>query len=381
MNLLQTRCAILALLVASSLAACADVRTPEGAGYRTAIKFQPAKDAPPLSAIRPEDVRVLSPKDAPDGFAFRGPQHPRLAFDYPSADQPHRKVGDIAVRESVEYAVTGFDDPAFVRRREEAVRRAAAERGANAVFLVDERETGQGTRTVRYEAYRVSDVEPVYPSTQEVIAALHLEDEGFKQVHRFSSSLTELATRKPEPIILKTGYAYMLAIAVQPGAVDMRLGEKQSLGFVVKVERDATFSQDRSGAFNRRLDKDYGPAIVTHAVVDGVFARGGAGFMGGNGLGVQIELVTRPATIEIARIDGYQGVIALGEMGVGAADFIVYERKVSAEELRRAACDHCRSTAAACSKLRPLDTCNDLNKCFQKIEKSLSVCATDYQHL
>lgn len=379
MSLLRApRALVLGLLAMISVAACAGIYTPEGSGYKTAIKFEPADDGGTLPAVQPDEVKMLSAKDPPKGVAFRGPQHPRLAHDYPSPDRPHKRVGTFEVQESADHVID-FDGPAFVARREDAVRRAAAAKGANAVFSEVRTDSGDPSPTMFYEAYRLSDAEPVYPSTEEVLAALHLEPEGFKVAHRFTLQLSELGARKPEPITLKTGHAYALAIALHPGPVDVRLDDRQSLGFVLKVDRDAVFPEDRRGAFNRRLDKDYGDPLVVHAAVDGVFARGGMGFIGGNGLGLRIELVTRTATIEIARIDGFKGPIPAGELGPGEADCVVYERKVSPEDLRKAACDHCRTTAAACSKRHPLEACDELKKCFQLIEKPLNACVADYE--
>lgn len=368
------------LCFALALAACGNPKTPEGAGYRITVKLLPAKGASSLTPTRPEDVKVFrSTKEAPPGVSFE--PFAMVAEDYPSAERPHRRIGELVVRESIDYLLDPFDDPAFVAEREAAVRREAAAHGANAVFFLHDQHPEPGRRNLSYMAFSLSDAEPVYPATSEVVEKLHLEADGYKEVHRFTAKLADLGARKPEPLTLKGGHGYMLAIALHPGAVDMRLGKNEQLGFLVKVDRDPFLDRDRDGAFTGRTDKSYPSDLRGRPMVDGVFARGGAGTMGGNGRAVQIEFVTRPATVRFALHDAFKGMKPLREMGPGEADFIVYERKLPRDELVKTVCDYCERAARSCSKRRPLESCDELQKCFGPIEQPISMCSKAYEKI
>jgi len=368
------------LCVALVVAGCGNPRTPEGAGYRITVKLSPAKGADALPPIRPDDVKVFrSTKEPPPGVSFKS--FAMVAQDYPSPEHPHRRIGELMVRESIDYLLDPFDDPAFVAEREAAVRREAAAHGANAVFFLHDQHPEPGRHNLSYMAFALSDAEPVYPSPSEILEKLHLEADGFKEVHRFTAKLADLPSRKPEALTLKGGHAYMLAIALHPGPVDMRLGKDEALGFLVKAERDPFLDRDRAGTFEERTDKTYPPELRARALVDGVFARGGAGTMGGNGRAVKIELVTRPATLRFALHDAFKGMKPIHEMGAGEADFIVYERKLPRDELVKTVCDYCERAARTCSKRRALESCEELQKCFGPIEQPISMCSKAYERL
>lgn len=368
---------LLTVFLSSMLVGCGDPRTPEGAGYAIRAQFTPAKGSSPLPALDAKDVRIYSLKEElPVGVRFV--DGIKVAEAYPSAAHPHRKVGGIQLEESVQYEVAdAWDLPGFVAQREETVKRAAAEHGANAVFCVWTQLPGGGKRNADYSAVFLSDAAPEYPTVDEILSKLDLD--GFHEVHRFTSKLSELPTRRPEGLQFKAGFEYRLAIALHPGDVEIRLPEKSELGFLVNVANDPLGAgQDREGLFTVPMDTSRIESVA-RPPVDGVFARGGLGVMGGIGRKVGVEFATRAATLRFSLHDPMKGVLDLPRLGAGEADFVVYERKVPADVLVERACFFCRATAEACSKREPLEKCAELQGCFKQIEQPLGACAAAYK--
>lgn len=366
---------LLAVLSSTMLVACGDPRTPEGAGYDIEVTFSPLKGAslPPIDA---KDVRVYSTKELPVGVRWDSIGL-RVADGYPSAARPHRILGYLRARERVMVEVAdAWTLPGFVAQREASLKRAAAEHGANAVFVESTQIPDTGRRNSEYAAVYLSDAAPEYPSVEEILARLDLE--GFKEIHRFEAKLSELPARRPEGLRLNAGFEYRFAIALHPGAVELGLPENMELGFLVEVGNDPLGDAAREGRFNApidtsRADVDAAPPI------DGVFARGGVGTMGGIGRKVGVEFATRAATVRFMAYDPMKGRMELPRLGAGEADFVVYERKVPADVLRERACFYCQSVAEECSKRAPLASCAELQACFSKIEQPLSGCASAYK--
>lgn len=115
------------------------------------------------------------------------------------------------------------------------------------VFLLDDQHPDPGVRNVRYRAISLSSAAPVYPSVEEVLRQLKLQSGGFKEVHRFTASVADFGGRTPEPIRFTAGHAYMFAVVFRPGPVDLGMAEKESLGFLVNVDKDPL---DREGLFS-----------------------------------------------------------------------------------------------------------------------------------
>ena len=165
-----------------------------------------------------------------------------------------------------------------------------------------------------------------------------------------------------------------------PGAVELGLADRQSLGFLVKVDRDVVLEKERQGNFTGRTDKQYEKTAVIPGV-DGVFARGGAGTMGGDGRSVKIEFASRKASVRFTVLDGKAGPEPRWEPGAGKADFVVYERAVPKDQLDAEVCDFCRNAALSCNKRKPLDACEALQACFKQIEQPSTLCGARYKDI
>ena len=368
---------LLGLASACSLLACKNARTPEGAGYEVKIDFQAkGSAAPPVQA---EQVKIFeTTKDAPPGLYFgRGLT---VAEGFPSPEQPHRYLGSFRLHETIDFNLDVFKEPAFVARRHALLKEAAAKHGANAVFFVGDQQPDPGVYNLTYLAVSLSSAPPVYPEVDAVLGALHLAVDGFKEVHRFVSPVTELGARKPEPLSFKAGHEYMLAVAFHPGAVELGLADRHSLGFLVKVDRDVVLEKERQGNFTGRIDKPYEKTAAIPGV-DGVFARGGAGTMGGDGRSVKIEFASRKASVRFTVLDGKGGPEPRWEPGAGKADFVVYERAVPKDQLVAEVCDFCRNAALSCNKRKPLEACEALQACFKQIEQPATLCGARYKDL
>lgn len=373
----------LGLSSAGALSACKDPRTPEGADYKVDIDFFPPRtpvEGPAApAAVRPEDVQILDTKTSLPPGVYLGRRF-ALAQDYPSPDQPHRIVGSLQVSETIKYHLDVFKDPAFVARRNEALKKAAAEHGANMLFQIWEQYPDPGVHKIDYQAIWISSAEPVYPSVEEVVSRLRMQEDGFKELQRFTVKVADIVGRTLEPIQFKGGHEYMLAMVFHPGPVDLGMTDKESLGFFVSVDKDPVYSFGRKSHFSDRIDKLFDPAAISPRV-DGVFARGGAGPMTSRGGWLKFELASRSAKVRFEKQDSYSGSKPFAKMGAGEADFIVFERKVSQDELADAACYFCRNVALSCPKRGSLNACEPLRACFKKIEQPSSLCAARYNDI
>lgn len=372
----------LGLSSVGALSACkGGPRTPESEGYKVKVNFRPAKAAKgaTLPAVRPEDVQVVETmKNLPTGVHFG--QGVTLAQDFPSPEEPHRDVGWFYLRESIDYQLDVLKDPAFTARRNDILKKEAAQHGANRVFLFSEQFPGRGVRNVEYFAISLSSAAPAYPSAEDVLRELKLKEDGFVEVHRFTASVADFGGRKPEPTRFKAGHTYMFAVVFRPGPVELGMAERESLAFLVNVDNDPVLQSDRQGSFSERTDKRYDPDTVIPGV-DGVFARGGAGTMEGRGRSVKVEFVSRSATVRLAKLHNIKGSQPLGPTGAGEADFIVFERKVGQDELVDEVCSFCRNAALSCNKRAPLSACEELRACFKQIEQPSSLCTAAYKDL
>jgi len=376
-----------ALGLCAAIAACATPRTPEATHYKVEATFSPT--GPALPAVQPSDVTIYdSTKALPVGLyaGFHSRDELVVAADFPSPDQPHRDVGYISIHETIGYSPGEdwthlWDEPAFVARKLASLKKTAAEHGANAVF-VSSGPYGEGrdARGWSYHAVSVSTAPPVYPSVDEVIGKLHLAEDGYKEVHRFTAKLAELGARKPEQVTFKAGHEYMFAMVLHPGLVDLGLGEDFSLVFVVNVEKDVRGYKDRECRFTERIDKHYEHSAGLFGI-DGVFARGGAGSMGPPSSTLKFELVSGRATVRLMLWHGQKGVEPIKRLGAGEADFIMFERAVSKETFVFGVCDHCENVAIACNKRRSLEACEELRACFKEIEQPSSLCSVRYKDI
>jgi hypothetical protein len=368
-----------ALGFCAAIAACATPRTPEATHYKVEATFYPS--GPPLPAVQPADVMIYdSAKALPVGLysGFHSNNELVVAADFPSPDQPHRDVGNIGLHETIGYSPGEdwthlWDEPAFAAKRVDTLKKAAAEHGANAIFLASEPYgAGRDARDWSFHAVSVSTAQPVYPSVDEVLARLHLAEDDYKEVHRFTAKMAELGTRKPEQVSFKAGHEYMFAMVLHPGFVDLGLGEDFSLVFVVNVEKDVTGHKDRERRFTERIDKQYKRNAGLFGI-DGVFARGGAGSMG-----PPFELVSSTATIRLM-LRNQKGIEPIKHLRAGEADFIVFERAVPKDKFVLGVCDHCANVARACNKRRSLEACEELRACFKEIEQPSSLCSVKYK--
>lgn len=369
-------------ILATLLASCGGAHglgSSVAQSYDAEIKFSGKGEE--LAPVTPAQVELYErAAEAPTGLYLTTSL--LVARDYPSAESPHRDLGVLVLRESVRYQVGDeiWRDPDVVARRNDALRVAAAERGANALFEMYDQRPDVGRRNVTYRAVALSSAPPSYPSVAEVLGKLALDKDGFKEVKRFTATMRELPTRRPEPIELKAGHEYQLAIAFHPELVELGLQKGFSLGFQVTVDRDVVLDRPRDGSFVGRIDKEYDKNTAIPGV-DGVFARGGAGTLGGLGRPVQIEMTSRSATIAFTMLQSMRGHQPLGQLGNGKADFVVYERKLPAGQLAEEVCDWCSNSAKSCSKREPLASCEKLRACFKAIEQPLSMCKAKYKQL
>ncbi|MDC3953372.1 hypothetical protein [Polyangium jinanense] len=356
------------------------------------LAYEPlAEDAPSAEASRVEIHDSRS--ELPDAFyydEYAGTPEKRftVAPGYPSEERPHRVLGTIRLKERVD--VSGYNEEkltaawkneALRARREKLLAAEAARHGANALYLIfssTDRFARMPERKRTYLAVYLSPDPPRYPDVETLLGRLELKKDGYHEVKRFTAKLEELPDRAPETIQLKRGHCYTLAIAFHPEPIDRPRGKVTSINFTYKVPNPEVFpgiphNNAAAGGFSERRDGDKSMFRSLHHL-DGIWSRTGAG-----------EIAcpvyrTQPAQLSFTTFDGTMlKNPPKFEPGRGTSEFVVYERKLSAEKFNEAACIRCYDVARQCSYREPLASCAELGKCLQTTGVGLGVCSDRYR--
>jgi hypothetical protein len=362
----STRIALVLATLCVSLPACSFIKKIADAsdGKRAARepRFQARDGAASLAPVPVDGVRVVVAPDEdalPEGLVLDDLDVKAIP-DYPSAQEPHRVLGTIAL------------DIWSTVPREEAHRimaQEAASHGANTLFVVDDdgkRWRGDGKRSYRraVAVFVSSAAAPTWPAAPDLLASAAKEEllAGFTAVGE--PDRHELAGLKTLEIAGARGKCYAAAVALEP---DAKFSARARRGLSVRVHFDGmAFSSGRND-----FGRDFGPDKRSHVLDLGCPQVAGPIVIewAGEGRG---DAIGQGAIV----LQHYQRPIAEAELQAKAKQLEEAMRRSDEQHKAMVAedCEACRPELNACGRGVAATKCEPFVHCMQRRYGSARDC-------